>query len=101
MKNIRGTSNIVKIILETEPKARNNNDVLYSKVCEHINRETLGVPLHTFLNNRKEFKIPPFESVVRARRKIVKAYPELSADSTVEAYREMNEEIVKNYARSV
>ena len=91
----------MKQVLETSPRTRNDNDALYYKVCETINKESLRLTLHTFLCVRKEYKIPPYESVMRARRKIMRLYPELRADSTVEAYREMNEEIVKNYARSI
>ena len=51
--------------------------------------------------HRNKLNIPPFEGVARARRKIVKQYPELAGNDDVEAYREMNEEVMLDYARQV
>ena len=99
MKHIKNTSDIVKEILYQTPKTRGDDDFLYYKVCEHINKECLKLPLHLFLRMRKNFQIPPFESVRRSRQKIQADCPWLRADDVVEGYRVLNEEIVKDYAR--
>ena len=101
MKRIRNTSEIVKSVLEQRYEARGNNDTLYAKVCERVNEECLSAPMKVFLSKRKEFNVPSFESVTRCRRKVQSEYPELRADDTVEGYRAMNEEIVKEYAKEV
>lgn len=99
MKNIRRTQDIVEEILEKIPGTRNDDDLLYEKVCESVNEECLKLPLRTFLQNRKKWKVPPFESVRRSRQKLQASRPWLRADETVECFREMNEEIVRKYAR--
>lgn len=99
MKKIKQTSDIVKHILETQPDTRNSDDLLYSKVCEHINRDCISYPFYFVITNRKQFGIPPFESVRRSRQKLQSAYPHLAGNAEVGAGRIENEEIMKNYAR--
>ena len=101
MKQIKKVSDVVKQVLEENPAARNNNDILYINVCNRYNPSAVSVPFHLVMFNRKYYNIPPYEGVARARRKIVKQYPELSGNGDVEAYREMNEEIMLDYARKV
>lgn len=101
MKQIKKVSDVVKQVLEDVPAARNNNDILYINVCNRYNPSVCAVPFHLVMFHRKKFNIPPFEGVARARRKVVAQYPELSGSDDVEAYREMNEEIMIDYARQV
>ena len=101
MKDIKRTSDIVKEILEDVPEARNSDMLLYYRVCEKLNDVSLGMPFGIVLVNLKEFNLPPFESVRRTRQKLQASYPELCGSDEVEAYRVINEERVKDYARSV
>ena len=101
MKNIKITSDLVKEILEEVPETRNSDMHLYYMVCFKTNTTTLGMPFGQVIMNLKSLKLPPFESVRRSRQKIQSAFPELSGTDEVEAQREMNEDIVYNYARQV
>ncbi len=69
----------VKTVLENSQEARRDNFVLVKEVYN-----TLGVPssitLENLTNKHLEFKLPSFESICRARRNIVKNYPELNAN---------------------
>ena len=101
MKNIKRTQDLVKHFLETEPGTRNSDDFLYFKICEHLNKNCLHLAFETVILNRSHFNLPPFESVRRARQKLQAAFPELAGSDEVEAQREVNEQIVYDYARKV
>lgn len=101
MKNIKRTSDLVKTILEEEPKARDSFDHLYYMVALKKNPASLGMPMAQVLMNRKVLNLPPFESVRRAWQKIRASYPELAGSDEVEAHRSVNEDIVKDYARGI
>lgn len=72
----------VKTVLENSQEARRDNFVLVKEVYN-----TLGVPsnitLENLTNKHLEFKLPSFESICRARRTVVKNYPELNANIDV------------------
>ena len=72
----------VKTVLENSQEARRDNFVLVKEVYN-----TLGVPsnitLENLTNKHLEFKLPSFESICRARRSLVKNYPELNANIDV------------------
>lgn len=99
MKNIQATSAIVKQVLEESPETRNSDSLLYIKVIEHINKTLIYKPLADVLQNRKEYGIPPFESVRRSRQKIQSCFPNLAAKKEVAAARAENEVIVRDFAR--
>lgn len=98
-KELKTTTDIVKDILQRCPETRNNDNVLYIKVCEVINKVTLGMPFSIVLPNLKSFNLPSIETVGRCRRKIVEEHPELAGNNTVEAYRTLNEEVFRDYAK--
>ena len=101
MKRIGQTNDLVKDILENIPETRNSDDLLYVNVVKRVSPMLCQQPFSTVMLRRNEFKIPPFESVRRTRQKLQASYPELCGTDEVEAYRVMNEETVRNYARSV
>ena len=101
MKNIKKTSDIVKHILQTNPRARDSKDYLVKCVHAYINSDCLGMTYEQVMTNRKALNLPPYGSITRAMRKLQKAYPELAPSDDVAGWRAVNEEIVKNYARSV
>jgi hypothetical protein len=101
MKNIRKTSDLVKHILQTIPQTRNSKDYLVKCVYEHINKDSVNLPYWELMARRKELLLPPYGSITRAMRKLQKAYPELGPNDEVAGWRAVNEEIVKDYARSV
>lgn len=105
MDNLNSITRIVKTILQTYPDTRNSDNLLYYHVLKvvgdknKVDIETMSIP--TFLLKMKDYGLPPFESVRRARQKIQASYPELSAKSDVEAYRQLNEQEYRDYARKV
>ena len=101
MRKIRKTSKIVKKILEICPDTRNSDELLYVNVCKVINPMACSQPFETVMLRRRELSLPPIESVGRCRRKLQESYPELCGSDDVTAMRELNEQVVKDYARSV
>ena len=95
---------LVKSILEQDQRARNSDSFLYLRVLKHIEseqREKLnGVTVFDFLLNLQGRVYPCFESVRRSRQKIQREYPELAASEEVQAYRDENEAMYHEYARS-
>lgn len=100
-EELKTTSEIVQIILEQNPKARNSDDYLYIKVCEKVNNISINLPFKMVMANRKAFGLPAFESVRRTRQKLQAAHPELAGDADVEAQRMLNEGVFKEYARGM
>lgn len=102
---LKTTTDFVKGILQRCPEARCSDNILYYYVCgivgkeKGINIEMMSMP--TFLLNAKKLGFPQFESVRRTRQKLQAEFPELAANTSVEAGRMLNEEVFKDYARSV
>lgn len=100
-KELKTITAIVKDILEHDPKARNSDEYLYLKVCEKVSGMCMNLPFWKVFLNRKAYGLPPFETVGRARRKLQETHPEFAGNCTVEAQRELNEEVFRDYARQV
>lgn len=100
-KELQTITAIVKDILVNDPDARNSDEYLYCKVCQKVGGIFVTLPFWKVFLNRKEYGLPPFETVGRARRKLQETHPELAGNSTVEAHRMLNEEVFKDYARKV
>ena len=98
-KELKTVTDIVKKVLIDVPEARGSDDCLLVEVYGRINPTVIDCPFVLVLQNRKEFGLPPYKSVDRARRKLQSIYPELAANATVEAFRIENEEVYKDYAR--
>lgn len=101
MKNILNTTRLVRELLESEPKTRSSDDLLYLKVCERNNASALNKPFWYVFANRNELNVPPFESVRRSRQKLQEHHPELRGTDDAEAQRLVNEQIIRDYARKV
>lgn len=100
---LRTTTDLVKHILESSPKARNSDNYLYYKVLQYIGSmngiDIEHMPVLIFFLKMKEYKIPSIETVGRCRRKIVETHPELAGTDDVENGRMLNEEVFREYAR--
>lgn len=72
---------LVTKLLTEEPELRNCNDWLYLRVLQE--RGVENVPLYLFFEHRGELKAPPFESVVRIRRKVAAENPELKESDVI------------------
>lgn len=99
MKDIKTTESIVKELLTDSELARNNDDYLTLRVYGRIKPDVLTSPLEYVLTNRKALGLPSLKSIERARRKLQREFPELSANGIVEAYRQQNENDYRAYAR--
>ena len=75
----------VQPILEADERTRNSDDVLYFQVCTKLLGDNLSLK-HVLLN-RKDLRIPSYESVGRARRKLQEENPELRACERVQELR--------------
>lgn len=98
MERLKYISDIVKYILEIDTSARSNDNLLYYRVCEYLNKEALHKSFGFVLLTMQSHKIPPFESVRRARQKIQATHPELSATAKIEALRAKEQEVYRSYA---
>ena len=100
-KELMTTTNIVKDLLEKIPATRNNDDYLYLKACEKVNKKACKLPFDMVILNRKQYGLPAFETVRRSRQKMQADFPEFAGCEAVESHRMMNEEVFRDFARKV
>lgn len=98
MTNLYKLEGLVKKILEEYPDSRSSNDILIFRVYKELNEDAVirELFLHIMLN-RKNYGFPPFESIVRARRKVFEKYPYLKPKKITELRKEKEQEY-KEYA---
>lgn len=90
---------LVEKVLREYPDARNDNFVLVFRVYKEINEEAVLRELFLqIMLYHKEYGFPSFEGIVRARRKLVKQYPELKPNRKVEKLRDKEEMNYFDYA---
>ena len=59
------------------PETRSDDFILVLKVYEQIKPEIKYIRLQKVIYNHKEYGLPSFESITRARRKLLAKHPEL------------------------
>lgn len=96
MKDIYQVKMTVEEILETKPRTRDDDDLLYLEIIRRAGLS--GVSVDHFLQNRSAMGIPPFESVRRSRQKVQAEHPELKGTRVEE--RKEAEDVYYNFARS-
>lgn len=88
---------IVKNVLEENIQARNDNFVLvlevYKKLDIPVRFDFMGLMLE-----HSKYELPSFESVVRARRKVVEKIPELQSNRIIEKLRKEQEQEYYKYS---
>lgn len=86
MKRLETIENEVKKILEKEPVARKDDMYLYFIYCTKygVLNSKAFVQLFYNKNFRKEYNIPVFESVSRARRKLQQEYEYLRPEQKIQ-----------------
>ena len=89
---------IVKPILESDERARNDDFYLYSEVLWQLQPSALNLNLVTALRNHNELGLPSYESVTRVRRRIQEKCPELASERG-KMRRQKEQEIYKEYAK--
>ncbi len=104
-RELKTTQDVVMTVLQEQPRTRNSDNLLYYTVCKiiglknGINLDSVSMP--SFFLHMKEYNMPAFETVRRARQKIQADYPELAGCSNVEGQRKLNEEVFREYARGM
>lgn len=91
---------IVEDILRKVPNTRDDDYELiaeyYSRVCPSV----LDIPFRYVILGHKDFNIPNFKSIERARRKVQAKYPELMSKKTKEK-RKKAERIYVSYSLDI
>lgn len=91
---------LVESMLIKYPHARNSDAILYVKVVEYINPQAGRMTFDHVMYYLKDLGLPTIESVGRCRRKLQAEKPELWSDKRIQKYREENERVFEDYARS-
>lgn len=86
-QDLRNTAKVVRSVLETRNYARNDDMALYYCVCARLMPEVKHKSFGAVMAHHKEYGLPPFETVRRARQKLQAEAPELRADAM------LNEEV--------
>lgn len=92
---------LITAVLKKYPETRNSDLTLYLKLCELINPEAMQMPFGYVMAHSKEYGLPNYESVGRARRKAQENNSELQAVETVKEKRQRNIAIFQDYARGL
>lgn len=88
----------VEEVLIQYPDTRNSDDLLYLMVCKCKSPSYAKLPLERALLERKNYGIPTYASVDRARRKVQAENPELRGSDSVTDARYENYKEYKEYA---
>ena len=88
MKNLKEQ---VEYILYTCQKSRNDDFILINEVYKRYYFNTQIISFDSMINNHKYYKLPSFESITRARRKLQAEKEELTACDLVKIARAKKE----------
>ena len=101
MNDLKAVSAIVKNILMENTRARNDDNVLYLMVLNHVsNRNGIDIQSMTvpvFLMKMKEYG---FETVRRSRQKVQADNPELEGTESTRRKRAKQEAVYREFATS-
>lgn len=104
MNDLKAVSAIVKNILADSVQARNNDNVLYLMVLNHVsNRNNIDIQSMTvpvFLLKMKDYGLPGFETVRRSRQKVQADNPELEGTESMRRKRTKQEAVYRAFATS-
>ena len=99
-KELINTNNIVKNILESCADARDCDTLMIALVVKRINPDVLKMSFQDVLMRYNDLGLPKFETIRRARQKNQAENPSLGASEKVKSYRNVNEEIFREYVKS-
>lgn len=84
--NLYKIEEIVEKVLRQNKDTRSDDFILIYRVFKEINENVvIRSPFFEVMLNHKEYGLPAFESITRARRKLQKDYPELANEKAQEA----------------
>lgn len=99
MNKLYKVESLVEKVLREYPDTRDDNFVLVFRVYKEINEEAVLRELFLqIMLYHKEYGFPSFEGIARARRKIIKQYPELKPNKKVQKLRDQEEMNYFDYA---
>ena len=91
MRNLKTIEGKVKAILEKDEEARNDDMLLYLKVCNTCLKDTGAMPFAEVMLQYRYLGLPSIESVGRTRRKLQAKFPELVGSVRVQKLRAAGE----------
>lgn len=98
---IKNTEEKVAEILLLHPDSRESDLTLYARYIERYHAEVKSFPLAFALLDAKELKLPNYETLSRARRKIQAMIPQLRGTKQTRRRRRNSEKIFRDYARGM
>ena len=99
MQKLRTIEDKVRAILKKDEEARNDDMVLYLKVCNSYFKDAGAMPFAEVMSQYRYLGLPSFESVGRTRRKLQAQYPELMGNARVRRLRAAGEKAYRKYAK--
>lgn len=100
MRNLKTIEGKVKAILEKDEEARNDDMLLYLKVCNTCLKDTGAMPFAEVMLQYRYLGLPSIESVGRTRRKLQAEFPELMGSSRVQKLRAAGEKAYRKHERT-
>lgn len=99
MRKLYKIEEVVKNVLEQYPETRSDNFKLIYSVYREINFKVVTIEnFYQVMWYHKEYGLPSFEGITRARRKIMNMHPELKPIKSVEKARKEEEIVYREYA---
>ena len=87
--------NYVKMMLTTEPATRDDDMLLYAKICYRSALVGSDTKFMQVMCNSAEWGLPSYESISRARRKVQEDMPELRG--TKRNIRKVEEQVYREH----
>lgn len=100
MNNLKTIEGKVRVILEKDEKARNDDMTLYLAVCNACLKSAGAMPFAEIMAQYRSLGLPSFESVGRTRRKLQEKHPELLGSLRIQRLRAKQEKAYRKYAKS-
>ncbi len=99
MDSLKTVEGKVKVILQKNEDARNDDMVLYLALCNVCLKDAGAMPLAQIMTKHRELGLPSFESVGRTRRKLQERHPELLGSVRKQKIRAAGEKAYRKYAK--
>lgn len=99
MDSLKTVEGKVKVILQKNEDARNDDMVLYLALCNACLKDAGAMPLAQIMTKHRELGLPSFESVGRTRRKLQERHPELLGSVRKQKIRAAGEKAYRKYAK--
>lgn len=105
---LKDLKTLVENLLQEHPALRGKDDVLYLEVLRkthpywnsgRITTNIENMPIGEFFSERKNMKLPSFESVSRCRRKVQEEFPDLRPPKKIQEARTRREEEFYNWSK--